>query len=51
MSELGYDALVLATGLRPRRLSGFDGERVHHLRTAADARRLRVRAGDRRSGW
>lgn len=39
--DLGYDALVLATGLRPRRLPGFDGERVHHLRTAADARRLR----------
>jgi 3-phenylpropionate/trans-cinnamate dioxygenase ferredoxin reductase component len=39
--ELPYDALVLATGLRARRLPGFDGEHVHHLRTAADARRLR----------
>jgi 3-phenylpropionate/trans-cinnamate dioxygenase ferredoxin reductase component len=39
--QLGYDALVLATGMRPRRLPGFDGDRVHHLRTAADARRLR----------
>ncbi len=39
--DLHYDALVLATGLRPRTLAGFDGERVHHLRTAADARRLR----------
>jgi 3-phenylpropionate/trans-cinnamate dioxygenase ferredoxin reductase subunit len=39
--ELAYDALVLATGLRARTLPGFDGERVHHLRTAADARRLR----------
>ncbi|WP_055495370.1 NAD(P)/FAD-dependent oxidoreductase [Streptomyces sp. TP-A0356] len=38
--RLGYDALVLATGLRPRKLPGFDGERVHHLRTVADARRL-----------
>jgi 3-phenylpropionate/trans-cinnamate dioxygenase ferredoxin reductase subunit len=40
--ELGYDALVLATGLRPRSLPGFDGERIHYLRTAADARRLRA---------
>ena len=39
--ELPYDALVLATGLRARTLPGFDGNRVHHLRTAADARRLR----------
>jgi 3-phenylpropionate/trans-cinnamate dioxygenase ferredoxin reductase subunit len=39
--DLPYDALVLATGLRARRLPGFDGERVHHLRTATDARRLR----------
>lgn len=37
---LSYDALVLATGLRPRILPGFDGERVQYLRTAADARRL-----------
>jgi 3-phenylpropionate/trans-cinnamate dioxygenase ferredoxin reductase subunit len=40
--DLAYDALVLATGLRPRTLPGFDGDRVHHLRTAADARRLRA---------
>ncbi|HEV7651696.1 MAG TPA: FAD-dependent oxidoreductase [Actinophytocola sp.] len=39
--ELPYDALVLATGLRARRLPGFGGERIHHLRTAADARGLR----------
>src|SRR3954447_3151248 len=40
--ELPSAALVLATGLRARRLPGFDGERIHHLRTAADARRLRA---------
>lgn len=40
--RLGYDTLVLATGLRARRLPGFDGERVHHLRTSADATRLRT---------
>lgn len=44
--DLGYDALVLATGLRPRRLPGFDGERIHHLRTAADARGLRAELAD-----
>lgn len=40
--RLAYDALVLATGLRARRLPGFEGERIHYLRTAADARRLRA---------
>ena len=44
--EVDYDALVLATGLRARRLPGFDGERVHHLRTVADARRLRAELAD-----
>ncbi|MFE7417550.1 NAD(P)/FAD-dependent oxidoreductase [Rhodococcus sp. NPDC057529] len=38
--SLTYDALVLATGVRARTLPGFDGERVHFLRTIADAERL-----------
>lgn len=38
--DLRYDALVLATGSRARRLPGFDGDRIHYLRTAADARAL-----------
>lgn len=40
--DVHYDALVLATGLRARRLPGFDGDRIHYLRTAADARALRA---------
>lgn len=40
--DLRYDALVLATGVRARRLAGFEGERIHYLRTAADARALRA---------
>jgi 3-phenylpropionate/trans-cinnamate dioxygenase ferredoxin reductase component len=40
--DLRYDTLVLATGVRARRLAGFDGERIHYLRTAADARALRA---------
>jgi 3-phenylpropionate/trans-cinnamate dioxygenase ferredoxin reductase subunit len=40
--DLGYDTLVLATGVRARRLAGFEGERIHYLRTAADARALRA---------
>ncbi|MEU9844152.1 FAD-dependent oxidoreductase [Actinomadura sp. NPDC048032] len=35
------DALLVATGGRPRRLPGVEGERVRHLRTVADADRLR----------
>ncbi|MEJ2889577.1 NAD(P)/FAD-dependent oxidoreductase [Actinomycetospora aeridis] len=44
---LGYDALVLATGVRARTLDGFAGERVHALRTLADSQRLgeRLSAG------
>jgi 3-phenylpropionate/trans-cinnamate dioxygenase ferredoxin reductase component len=41
--SLGYDALVLATGVRARTLPGFDGERVHALRTLADSERLAPR--------
>jgi NADPH-dependent 2,4-dienoyl-CoA reductase/sulfur reductase-like enzyme len=36
--ELRWDALVIATGARPRRLEGPGG--VHHLRTLQDARAL-----------
>ncbi|WP_431908444.1 NAD(P)/FAD-dependent oxidoreductase [Amycolatopsis thermoflava] len=44
--RLGYDGLVLATGVRPRRLPGFDGDRVHYLRTAADSQRLRAQLAE-----
>ncbi|MQA97902.1 MAG: pyridine nucleotide-disulfide oxidoreductase [Streptosporangiales bacterium] len=36
------DVVLLATGGRARRLPGVSGERVHHLRTVADAERLRA---------
>ncbi len=39
--ELSWDALVLATGARPRMLPGW--EHAHVLRTLADAERLRPR--------
>lgn len=44
---LSYDTLVLGTGVRSRTLPGFDGERVHALRTLADSERLgsRLAAG------
>ncbi len=39
--EIGYDAVVIATGCAARTLPTFPlGPRVHHLRTLADARRL-----------
>jgi NADPH-dependent 2,4-dienoyl-CoA reductase/sulfur reductase-like enzyme len=39
--ELGWDALVLATGARSRRLQGLGGDGVYALRTLDDAIRLR----------
>jgi NADPH-dependent 2,4-dienoyl-CoA reductase/sulfur reductase-like enzyme len=36
-----FDALVIATGARARRLPGLTGPNVHVLRTLADAKRLR----------
>jgi 3-phenylpropionate/trans-cinnamate dioxygenase ferredoxin reductase subunit len=41
---LAYDALLLATGSRPRTLSvpGHDLEGIHFLRTMADVERMRV---------
>lgn len=41
--SFSYDALVVATGARPRRLGGGDDlGGVHYLRSAADARALRL---------
>jgi 3-phenylpropionate/trans-cinnamate dioxygenase ferredoxin reductase component len=42
-SAIAAGVVVLATGGRPRRLPGVDGERVHHIRTLADSDRLRER--------
>jgi 3-phenylpropionate/trans-cinnamate dioxygenase ferredoxin reductase subunit len=42
-SAIPADVVVLATGGRPRRLPGVEGERVHHIRTLADSDRLRDR--------
>jgi 3-phenylpropionate/trans-cinnamate dioxygenase ferredoxin reductase subunit len=40
--RIPYESLVLATGLRSRLLRGFDlGDALFHLRTRADAERLR----------
>lgn len=42
-TDLGYDALVIATGLRPRRIPGLpDVHGVHVLRSHADAAALRA---------
>ena len=40
---LGYDQLLLATGVRPRVLPGLDGDGVCYLRTGEDATALRDR--------
>lgn len=37
---IGYDHLLIATGGRARRLPGFEGERIMHLRTRADSEEL-----------
>jgi len=42
-SAIPADVVVLATGGRPRRLPGDEGDRVHHIRTLADSDRLRDR--------
>ncbi len=42
-SSIAADLVVLATGGRPRRLPGVEGERVHYIRTLADSDRLRER--------
>ncbi|MDE0170173.1 MAG: FAD-dependent oxidoreductase [bacterium] len=43
-----YDHLLIATGGRARRLPGFEGERILHLRTRDDSEELasRIRDGD-----
>lgn len=40
--DVGWDALVIATGARPRHLPDIGGPGVHVLRTLADAERLRA---------
>lgn len=42
-TPLRYDALLLATGVRPRRLPGLDGDAIRYLRTFGDAVGLRER--------
>ncbi|WP_326557331.1 hypothetical protein [Micromonospora sp. NBC_01796] len=44
---VGYDGLIVATGVRPRRLPGRGG---HVLRTLHDAVELRKRLGPGRAG-
>ena len=45
--KIGYDHLLIATGGRARRLPGFEGERILHLRTRDDSEELarRLRGG------
>jgi 3-phenylpropionate/trans-cinnamate dioxygenase ferredoxin reductase subunit len=40
-SVMAADAVLIATGGRPRRLRGVEGERIFYLRTLRDAERLR----------
>ncbi|MCP9622726.1 NAD(P)/FAD-dependent oxidoreductase [Nocardia otitidiscaviarum] len=48
-STRGYDQLVIATGLRPRRIPGLpEATGVHVLRSHADAVRLRAHLADAR---
>jgi 3-phenylpropionate/trans-cinnamate dioxygenase ferredoxin reductase subunit len=42
-APLGFNALLLATGVRPRRIPAFECDGVCYLRTAADAADLRDR--------
>jgi len=44
-SAIGYDQLLLATGVRPRVLPGLAGDGVCYLRTVSDAAALRDRIG------
>jgi 3-phenylpropionate/trans-cinnamate dioxygenase ferredoxin reductase component len=44
-SVIGYDQLLLATGVRPRLLPGVDGDGICYLRTVQDATELRDRIG------
>jgi 3-phenylpropionate/trans-cinnamate dioxygenase ferredoxin reductase component len=41
--EIGYDALLLATGARPRRLAAGDSDRILYLRTIEDSDRIKSR--------
>ena len=40
---VGYDHLLITTGGRARRLPGFEGERILHLRTREDSEELATR--------
>jgi 3-phenylpropionate/trans-cinnamate dioxygenase ferredoxin reductase component len=42
-AAIGYDQLLLATGVRPRVLPGMTGDGVRYLRTISDATKLRDR--------
>lgn len=44
--HVGYDHLLIATGGRARRLPGFEGERILHLRTRIDSETLASRMQD-----